>query len=625
MAVTINSSGTYNVVRPTNADAESTTGWNIVKLEGAGGTPSLVQSVGTIDLFAEGSDALACQVNKTRVQIYFDYATGYDFTTGSTGTGGTAVPDGSTYIWNAFLAAGVALTKANGGLQISLGDGTNTSYWNVAGSNTYSGGLVKWAANTTISESENSGTAADLGDIIEIGFVCDVGTTTARFNNMVVDAFDIGDGLDIEGTTTSDTLFLEAQALDATTAIGVLSESNGIIFSQGSLEFGGTAQTSIAETLVFTDTLGGAYTYQLDITGTIVFTNTIVNNSGVVDFNFDSSGATAFTMTGGSLGGFNNLDTGSGQTMSGIVFQSGGISNIANTISNSSFNQCGLITLTGSLDTCTIDSASGTIAVSTAISNIANISDTSFISDGTGNGLEITGTATNITLDNLSFSGYSTSVDADKAIYVNIATGSVELNISGGSGISVASDVRTAGATITVVAGAVNVQALAALKDGTPVENARVYLKASNGTGPFPFEETVTSITRSGTTATVSHTAHGMGTNDKAIFEGITDKTEDNYSVKQITVSDANTYTYTTTDSGSTNYTGTIKTTFVALKGLTNASGIITLSRVYTSNQPVVGWSRKSTSSPFLQEGVLVGEVDSTTGFSGVAVMLTDE
>ena len=80
-----------------------------------------------------------------------------------------------------------------------------------------------------------------------------------------------------------------------------------------------------------------------------------------------------------------------------------------------------------------------------------------------------------------------------------------------------------------------------------------------------------------------------------------------------------------TDDSGSTSYTGTIISTFVALSGLTAATGLLSLSRVYSSNQPVVGWTRKSTSSPFLQEGVLVGEVDSSLGFSGTAVMLEDE
>lgn len=298
-----------------------------------------------------------------------------------------------------------------------------------------------------------------------------------------------------------------------------------------------------------------------------------------------------------------------------------------NDITDTIFRRCGLITTGGASFTgCTLDEPSGTIGVTASSpANAALITNSTFNSDGTGNGLEITGTAADLTLTGLTFTGYSLTVDANKAIYVNIATGTVNLTLSGGSGISADSHVRTAGATVNVIVGAVTVQANAVLKAGTAVENARVYLRASNGTGPFPFEETVTSITRATTTATVTHPTHGMASNDKIVLQGITDKTEDNYTVKQITVTGTNTYTYTTTDSGSTSYTGTIKSTFVALNGLTNASGVISLSRVYATNQPVTGWARKSTSSPLLQEGVLVGEVDSADGFNGTAVMLADE
>jgi hypothetical protein len=608
MAVTINTAGTYSVTRVDTAD--SATNWAATTLEGSGGGASLLASVGTIDLVAEGTDARASRTNKQRVLIAYTHAAGYDFTTGSSGTGATAVPDGNAYVWAAFLAAGSAFTKASGGLQIMLGDGTNRSFWNVAGSDTYSGGFQK-------TESENDGATATLGDITEIGFVTDVGGTTTRFDNMVVDAMEVGDGLTFQGTTASDAMFSESQVVDATTAIGVLSDSNGIIFSQGSVEFSGTAMTSIGETMVFTDTLGGAYTYQFDVSGTVTMTNSIVNSSGAVDFNFDTSGATAFTMTGGSLGGFNTLTTASGQTMSGIVFQSGGASTVANTISDSSFNLCGLITLTGALDGCTINESTATSAVTTA--DLDKITGTTFVSDGTGHAVTIT-TAGTYDWDANQDSGYGAIATANATVYNN-SGGSVTINVINGG--STPTYLNGAGASTTIVAGSVTVQANAALKDGTAVESARVYLRASDGTGPFPFEDSVT-ITRSTTTATVAHTAHGMATNDKIVLAGISDKTADN-GIRQITVTTANAYTYTTTDSGSTSYTGTITSTFVALSGLTGVGGDLSVSRVYASNQPVTGWTRKSSSAPYLQEGVLVGTINSSTGFNGTAVMLADE
>ena len=489
MAVSINTAGTYKVTRVSNADAA--TNWAASTLEGSGGGASLLASVGTIDLVAEGTDARATRVNKQRVLIAFTFATGYDFTAGGAGTGTTKVPSGNAYIWAAFLAAGSALTEALGGLQICLGDGTNRSYWNVAGSDTYSGGFAKWAVNTAIAESENSGTAATLGDITEIGFVCDVGGTTTRFDNMVVDAMEVGNGLTIQGTTASDTLLAESVLQDEATAIGVLKSENGIIFAQGSLEFSGTAQTSIAETLVFTDTLGGTYTYQFDVSGTVVLTNTSVNAVGAVDYNIDTSGATAFTMSGGALSNFNTLTTAASQAMSGIVFQSGGLSTIANTISASSFNQCGTITVTGLLDACVIDKSPDAISVSTAALN--KVVGNTFTSDGSNHAVELTTYAASITWDNTT-SGYDAGTAAspvtptstgNEDIYINL-TSALDITIAVAAGASTPSIRVAAGFTgsVNVVAGAVTLKMVVKDQAGVEVVGAYAYIDNNNIT-PF--------------------------------------------------------------------------------------------------------------------------------------------
>ena len=481
MAVSINTSGTYAVTRIDTAD--TLTNWAATTLEGAGGGASLLASVGTIDLVAEGTDARASRVNKQRVLIAYTHAAGYDFTTGSTGTGATALPDGNVYIWAAFLAAGSALTKVNGGLQICLGDGTNRSFWNVAGSDTYSGGFVKWAVNTGVAESENDGATADLGDITEVGFVCDVGGTTTRFDNMVVDAMEAGSGLTFQGTTTGDLLFSESQAIDSNTAIGILSESNGIIFSQGSLEFSGTAQTSSAETLVFVDALGGAYTYSFDVTGTVTLTNSTITSSGLADFDFDTSGATAFTMNGGSLGGFSTVTTGSGQTMSGIVFQSGGTSSISNTISSSSFNLCDTITVTatGTLSGCTIDNSIGASSVSTT--SLAKVTGCSFTSDGSNHAVDLGTVAATTSMDwDNSFSGYAVSDGAtgNEVIKVNVASGQT-LTINSSSGTP--SVYNTGTGTVNVVSGQVTFTLTVTDTSGAPIQGAMVYVTADAGGG----------------------------------------------------------------------------------------------------------------------------------------------
>lgn len=306
------------------------------------------------------------------------------------------------------------------------------------------------------------------------------------------------------------------------------------------------------------------------------------------------------------------------------------------TITGTTFRRCGQITTGGATFTgCTIDNSTASSAMLAASpANAALISNTSFTSDNTGYGIEIGGTAANMTLTNVTFTNYNPdtsavhtggSITGNEAVYINIASGSMSLTISGGSTPSVAS----AGCTVTVVTSAHTVKVAVTSVSGA-VTGANVYLAATGGaSGPFPSDATaaVTSITRSGTTATVTHTAHGMATNDQVNITGITDKTEDN-GVHTITWISANSYSYTTTDSGSTSYTGTIKSTFVFLKGLATAgtgSNEISMSRSIPSNQPVTGWARKSTSAPYYKEGAISGTVLSSGDTTFSPVLISDD
>jgi len=122
------------------------------------------------------------------------------------------------------------------------------------------------------------------------------------------------------------------------------------------------------------------------------------------------------------------------------------------TVLTTTFLGCAQIVVGGSTFTgCAFDNGSDTVLASTP-ANAALITNSVFTSDGTGNGLEITGTAANITLSGLDFNGYSLTTDADKGIFVNIATASTTIIISGGSEITAASHVRTAGCVVTVSA-----------------------------------------------------------------------------------------------------------------------------------------------------------------------------
>ena len=141
--------------------------------------------------------------------------------------------------------------------------------------------------------------------------------------------------------------------------------------------------------------------------------------------------------------------------------------------------------------------------------------------------------------------------------------------------------------------------------------------------GAFPDEDTVT-IVNSGTTATVTHTAHGMASNDYVYIEG--GSLDANEGVYQITYISDNSYSYTMGSSPGSSPTGTITATFVALFGLSNASGVVTTTRVYGTDQPVKGWGRNTASgSPYLQEGVITGTIDASEGLNTSVVLVSDE
>ena len=138
---------------------------------------------------------------------------------------------------------------------------------------------------------------------------------------------------------------------------------------------------------------------------------------------------TVSRVTGGLSSGDFTVTSSSSVALTSCTFNDLGLFVLdANTTSTgSTYRRCDKITTGGAtIVGGKIDKSVNAIALTASSpANAALISRTEFISNGTGNGLEITGTVADITLSDLDFSGYSLTVDADKAIYVNIATGSV--------------------------------------------------------------------------------------------------------------------------------------------------------------------------------------------------------
>jgi hypothetical protein len=266
------------------------------------------------------------------------------------------------------------------------------------------------------------------------------------------------------------------------------------------------------------------------------------------------------------------------------------------------------------LASCSID---GTTVLSGAPNNI---SDCNF-SCSAEHGIEITTSGT-YSFSGNQFSGYGADGTTTAAVYNN-SGGAVTLTIVGGGGTPT---VRNGtGASTTIIAGSVTTTVTVTTDTGTPISSAAVALYAKDATGNLPYQETVT-ITNSGTTATVAHTAHGMLTNDKVLINGAS--LDANNGVYAITVTSADQYTYTMGSAPGSNPTGTITSTWTALYGTTDADGQIgqiSMSRVFSVDQPVSGWARKSTSAPYYKTGPISGTIDSGTGASLTALLLSDE
>ncbi len=222
-------------------------------------------------------------------------------------------------------------------------------------------------------------------------------------------------------------------------------------------------------------------------------------------------------------------------------------------------------------------------------------------------------TAQTISLDGDQFSGNTDDIHF---------SGSGTLTINAINGANPVTWRASGGGTVVIV-NAVLVKVTC--KDASTqanIQGARVLLEADTG-GDLPVDASVT-ITRSGTTASVSHTAHGMSDGQKVVIRGANQ--EDYNIVAAITNVTTNAYDYTVAGSPTTPATGTITSTAVILDGDTNASGVIEdTGFAYTSDQPVAGRARKGTATIFYKTALISGTMTTPAGFDTTVFMVRDE
>lgn len=228
--------------RVTNAD--SLTNWGVVKITSGGGTPTVNAADGAL----EGSGAVTITSNNKRVVLYFDLGAGneLDFT-----SGGSEYQQ-FIYAWVNFLAAGLLQSQATGGLGMFVESNTpgtaQYKLWYFDGNDTYSGGWKRYVLDPTKTPSATAGSALDLTAVRYIGVFADT-TNTARFDNLICDAIDVGTGLRVYGTSTTDDLMGDILSDELTNRYGVvtaLNEDGSAIELLGELELGDNVGTNAA-------------------------------------------------------------------------------------------------------------------------------------------------------------------------------------------------------------------------------------------------------------------------------------------------------------------------------------------------------------------------------------------
>lgn len=577
------------------------------------------------------------------------------------------------YFWLKNIAWPSTDTKANGGLRVTISsdatptivgsapnDGlSNGKGWFVGGSDTdFTTGWVCYVLNPSSTADVTQGTPV-LTSVKRIGMggrtTKAVGGGSFKPATIIIDAIRTGTGVTlINGTSIIPHTFADIFAQDSitTNSWGILTQQQGIYYCAGKFNFGTTGQTAITyfkdigQVLVFQNFKVSTTFYELILNGAGSFGTTVQlgNISGSVTSGgciIKGSGTSVWTLTASAANQtlklynciFSQMKSAalsSTSVVNGCVFSDcGEITASGASITNCSFQAMRTatpmnalyqirVTTTPTLTSNTFTNCATAILWNLNADTSGKLDGCSFTSGGTGYAIELgTNTPSVITLNNVIFSGYGTSGTTNAAIYNNSGK-AITINITG-SGTSPTTN-NGSGASTIVNAGSVSATLTVQNVSGSKLQSAQVLVLADGG--PMPSGATVT-ITNSGTTATVTHTAHGMATNDYVQITGAS--LQANNGVYLITKINDNSYSYTMLSTPGSNPTGTILATYAALFGTTDVNGQITMSRVFSSSQPITGRVRLASVAPYYQTSTVTGTINNTTGFTATILMILDQ
>ena len=417
------------------------------------------------DYFIEGTTCVSKPYNATGLG---SMATDY----GSSIT----IPSGAaTFHWIYFGAPNAIATLGTGGYRIAIGSSMATyNMWYVLGSDTYTyGGWRNIAVDPTVATDSNYGGLPTTTRVF--GSVVNNLLAIAKGNPYANDAIRYGRILQVTaGEAANYGTFLGAATQNdvSTKRWGLFQAIDGGYLQKG-LFLLGTAATAVD----FRDSNRNIF-IQDTTKVTSGFNEFAVMNTGS---RVDWTGIQITALGTTSKGKFTttnnadiNFDTCTFTDMDTFVFMSSA------TVLATTFRRCGQVTQGDAVFTnCKFDNSTASKAF--IVDNIADVTNTEFISDGTGYAIEGFSSAGNYTLTNLTFTNYAAGngTSGNEAIHVLATGGTANLSISGGNTPSI----HTEGATVNFPS-TVTLKMVVTTEAGNPIMGALAYIDDQNIT-PF--------------------------------------------------------------------------------------------------------------------------------------------
>lgn len=466
------------------------------------------------------------------------------------GSGGSE--DGELiWMWIFIAAAGAFDTLANYGFAavagntVATGRAGNNYQWRIASGSDSNGWTGGW--KLFVLDPNNTGTSVgspSLTGVDTFGVWIET-AVSVRADSIFQSQIMSAKGLIITGTTTSNAWTEIANWCTdfANRAAGMIQVRGSTLFCTGSFTVGnGSATTTHVASgnniefeaceywngTAWVSTMG-ATVNNIVTTAAASIDWTNVSVTGVTDnkLSLDTSLGNASSFIGGALRILRAIAVKSTDVFNGVVFTLNDALSLGTaSYDNCSFNLCGTQTISSTVSSFTnntFNPATGTTALET--SDLEAAYECIFNSGGTGHAIELTSLGDG----SLTWTGVTTGYDTgptpaspitptntgDETIWVNVGSGTVTLNIATGATIP---SVRSAGATVNIVAGAVNIDVNVKDQSETNVNLALVYIdedldtvgSITNTTTDSNGDITTSSYSGAATTATLRVRKYGF-------------------------------------------------------------------------------------------------------------------